>query len=201
MGLDGVEWLMSVERAFGIAVSDEEAHALRTIGDTVWLLEQRLGARQGWCATQRTYHRLCRARGQRRLPLRAAIGAVPLALGSLEVPRETPRAVDAAMTLGVLGVAAAGWTMGPIPGVLATLGSAAAAGAVAERTARHDAQMTVAEAARTIAAANYGALLSEGAAWDRRLAARTVMLLAATQMGIGPDEIHLETRLAELFCD
>jgi hypothetical protein len=61
MGLDGVEFVMAVEEAFGLAIPDKDAHGLTTPGHLVTYLERRLVAGQGACLEQRAFHALRRA--------------------------------------------------------------------------------------------------------------------------------------------
>ena len=61
MGLDGVEFVMAVEEAFGLAIPDEDAQDLITPGHFVNYLEHRLATGQGVCLEQRAFHILRRA--------------------------------------------------------------------------------------------------------------------------------------------
>ncbi len=61
MGLDGVEFVLAVEEAFGLAIPDEDAQLLVTPGHVVDYLERRLGVGQGACLEQRAFHALRRA--------------------------------------------------------------------------------------------------------------------------------------------
>jgi hypothetical protein len=61
MGLDGVEFVMAVEEAFGLSIPDEDAQELITPGHLVDYLEKRLLAGQGACLEQRAFYSLRRA--------------------------------------------------------------------------------------------------------------------------------------------
>jgi acyl carrier protein len=61
MGLDGVEFVMAVEEAFGLAIPDEDAQKLFTPGDIVQYLEARLSLGATACLEQRAFHALRRA--------------------------------------------------------------------------------------------------------------------------------------------
>ena len=63
MGLDGVEFVMAVEEAFGLAIPDADAQALITPGHVVQYLEARLDPGNGSlaCLEQRAFHALRRA--------------------------------------------------------------------------------------------------------------------------------------------
>jgi len=61
MGLDGVEFLMAVEKAFDIAISDQDAQHLSTPGMLADYLEKRLAEGPDVCIEQRAFHRLRRA--------------------------------------------------------------------------------------------------------------------------------------------
>jgi hypothetical protein len=60
MGLDGVEFVIAVEEAFGLAIPDTEAQRLTTPGHLVRYLEGRVLAR-GNCLEQRAFYSLRRA--------------------------------------------------------------------------------------------------------------------------------------------
>lgn len=62
MGLDMVEFVMGVEEAFGIFISDADAEHLRTPGDLVDYIEARVraGPARG-CLEQRAFYRVRRA--------------------------------------------------------------------------------------------------------------------------------------------
>lgn len=61
MGLDGVEFVIAVEQAFGLAIPDADAQRLFTPGDVVRYLEARLGTGDRACLEQRAFHKLRRA--------------------------------------------------------------------------------------------------------------------------------------------
>lgn len=61
MGLEGVEFVMSVEEAFGLAIPDKDAQTLITPRHLVKYLESRLGPGKGGCLEQRAFHALRRA--------------------------------------------------------------------------------------------------------------------------------------------
>jgi len=61
MGLDGVEFLMAVEKAFDIAISDQDAQHVSTPGMLADYLEKRLAEGPDVCIEQRAFHRLRRA--------------------------------------------------------------------------------------------------------------------------------------------
>jgi hypothetical protein len=59
MGLDGLEIVLGVEKAFNISISDEEAEAIRTPRDLTDLVISRLAAaRPSGCHSQIAFHRL-----------------------------------------------------------------------------------------------------------------------------------------------
>lgn len=61
MGLDAVEIVMGWEQAFGIAIADSEAMALRTPRQSIDLIATKLATRddvRGACLTLRAFHRL-----------------------------------------------------------------------------------------------------------------------------------------------
>jgi acyl carrier protein len=59
MGLDGVELVLGVEKAFSISISDEEAEAIRTPRQLTDLVVSRLAAaRSSGCHSQIAFHRL-----------------------------------------------------------------------------------------------------------------------------------------------
>lgn len=194
MGLDGVEWLMEVERSFGLTISDEEAHGLRTLGDALALLERRLGHRRGFCASQRVYHLVSRARGRRRLPLDAPIGEAPLELDGLEVPRRAPTWAKALAATAVLtGV------VGLNHGLVGGLVGVAAAGAVLDCSRSLNATLSVRDAVEAITNANSAALLARGAGWSRPRARAVLFGLSAEQSGLAEGEFDEQTRLMDLF--
>lgn len=61
MGLDGVEFVMAVEEAFGMAIPDADAQQLVTPGHVVRYLEAKLRPGSGACLEQRAFHALRRA--------------------------------------------------------------------------------------------------------------------------------------------
>jgi acyl carrier protein len=59
MGLDGVEFIMAAETAFGVEIADHEAERIRTPRDLIRLLRQRLPAAEvAPCLTQRAFSRV-----------------------------------------------------------------------------------------------------------------------------------------------
>lgn len=61
MGLDGVEFVMALEEAFGLAIPDSDAERLVTPGHVVRYLEGRLQAGTSGCLEQRAFYALRRA--------------------------------------------------------------------------------------------------------------------------------------------
>lgn len=61
MGLDSVEFVLTLEETFGFAIPDEDAQSLMTPGHVVRYLQSRLAAGQGACLEQRAFHSLRRA--------------------------------------------------------------------------------------------------------------------------------------------
>lgn len=62
MGLDGVELIIAVEERFGIAILDEEASRVRTVGDLHELLMKKLTpAESRACLTSQAFQRMRRA--------------------------------------------------------------------------------------------------------------------------------------------
>ena len=62
MGLDGVELVLAIEDAFGVAISDEEATAMATPGEMVDFLVGRVsGSAVKGCLEQRAFYRIRRA--------------------------------------------------------------------------------------------------------------------------------------------
>ncbi len=62
MGLDGVELVMAVEEKFGIAISDEEAQEMRTVGDMYQCVMNKVAiSDRASCLTQKAFHLLRRA--------------------------------------------------------------------------------------------------------------------------------------------
>ena len=59
MGLDGVELVMDVEETFGVAIPDELAQKMRTVGDLYeYLLTQCVGDRQSGCLTSAAFYQV-----------------------------------------------------------------------------------------------------------------------------------------------
>ena len=60
MGLDSVELIMTVEEAFGIEISDEEAQTICTVGDFHACVMSKLGKIEArdHCLTQHAFYRL-----------------------------------------------------------------------------------------------------------------------------------------------
>jgi acyl carrier protein len=61
MGLDGVELVMATEERFGIEITDEEATAVRTVGDLIQLVTGKLAvANESTCFTRKAFYLLRR---------------------------------------------------------------------------------------------------------------------------------------------
>lgn len=58
MGLDSVELILDIEKAFEIAITNEEAATLLTVGDIQSLLRQKRGVRAGTRADDAQWMRL-----------------------------------------------------------------------------------------------------------------------------------------------
>jgi hypothetical protein len=61
MGLEGVEFIMALEEAFGMAIPDADAQHLETPGHVVRYLEAKLQLGSGACLEQRAFYALRRA--------------------------------------------------------------------------------------------------------------------------------------------
>lgn len=61
MGLDGVEFVIAAERAFGLSIPDTDAQWLLTPGHLVRYIESRVSAGGGNCLEQRAFYLLRRA--------------------------------------------------------------------------------------------------------------------------------------------
>jgi hypothetical protein len=62
---DPIELLMQIEERFGVAVSDDEAERIRSVGDLhAFILARIPCARSGACVTSAAFHRLRRALGE-----------------------------------------------------------------------------------------------------------------------------------------
>jgi acyl carrier protein len=61
MGLDGVELVMTTEERFGIEITDEEAEAVRTVGDLIELVSGKLSVgTESTCFTRKAFYLLRR---------------------------------------------------------------------------------------------------------------------------------------------
>ncbi len=59
MGLDGVELVMDVEEKFGVAIPDDLAQTMRTVGDLYeYLVTQCNGDRQSGCLTSAAFYQV-----------------------------------------------------------------------------------------------------------------------------------------------
>jgi hypothetical protein len=207
MGLDVLEFSLTVQGSLGLDIPDEEVSAWRTLADVVrTTLPRRPGT--GGCPSQRAFHRLrrsLRARGYERQALRpslrfASVG--PRAWEALE--RETslvfpPRTLGpvgrAILGSGVIASARLGFESGPWVAAGAGLAATVVANEVDQRLGQH--RMSLGELSREVGWRNTGTLgcWSESAIWT------VVQHAAALQSGWKRQRCQPGTALADLFPD